>query len=163
MEAASLLRNTQQHHVALSGLADQKAGFLIGGSIVLLGLVIGQLGGEYSWGLLAAGFTALMTLSLSIWAVMPRFGAKPPEADDSINTLFFGAFAHMHEHDFIDRHMELLDDPEQIRRAMLRDIHQMGTALNNTKFRFLGYAFRVAFIGYALSFGVALFEFLSTR
>lgn len=159
-DAVYLLRTTQQHHVHLSAMADQKAGFLIGGSIVLLGLVLGQLGGEQSLGLLAAGFTALVTLSLAIFAVMPRFSGKPREPGATPNTLFFGVFAHINEEEWIEEHLEMLNDSTSVRRAMLRDIHQMGSDLYRTKFRYLSYAFRVAFVGFALSFAVALVEFI---
>lgn len=155
-----LLRTTQQHHVQLSAMADQKAGFLIGGSIVLLGLVLGQLDGSESLGLLAAGFTALVTLSLAIFAVMPRFRGSAPTPTTSPNTLFFGVFARIDEEEWIEDHLEMLEDDNEVRRAMLRDIHQMGSDLYRTKFRYLSYAFRVAFIGYAISFAVALVEFI---
>ena len=161
-DAVYLLRTTQQHHVQLSAMADQKAGFLIGGSIVLLGLVLGQLGGEQSLGLLAAGLTALVTLSLAIFAVMPRFSGKTQGPGAAPNTLFFGVFAHIDEEDWIEDHLEMLSDAARVRRAMLRDIHQMGSDLYSTKFRYLSYAFRVAFVGFAISFAVALIEFIVT-
>lgn len=159
-DSVYLLRTTQQHHVQLSAMADQKAGFLIGGSIVLLGLVLGQLGDSDSLGLLAAGFTALVTLSLAIFAVMPRFKATSPKPTDSPNTLFFGVFAMIDEEVWIEDHVRLLNHSEEVRRAMLRDIHQLGSDLYRTKFRYLSYAFRVAFIGFALSFAIALIEFI---
>lgn len=161
-DAVYLLRTTQQHHVHLSAMADQKAGFLIGGSIVLLGLVLGQLGGEQSLGLLAAGFTALVTLSLAIFAVMPRFSGKTHEPGATPNTLFFGVFAHINEEEWIEEHLELLNDATRVRRAMLRDIHQMGSDLYWKKFRYLSYAFQVAFVGFAISFAVALIEFIAS-
>lgn len=159
-DSVFLLRTTQQHHVQLSAMADQKAGFLIGGSIVLLGLVLGQLEGSRSLGLLAAGLTALVTLSLAIYAVMPRFSGRTPSPTTSPNTLFFGVFARVDEDRWIEDHLELLEDDVEVRRAMLRDIHQLGTDLYRTKFRYLSYAFRVAFFGFALSFAVALIEFI---
>lgn len=159
-DSVFLLRTTQQHHVQLSAMADQKAGFLIGGSIVLLGLVLGQLDGSNSLGLLAAGFTALVTLSMAIFAVMPRFSARPPKAEDSPNTLFFGVFAKIDEETWIEDHLEMLNHSEEVRRAMLKDIHQMGSDLYRTKFRYLSYAFRVAFVGFAFSFFLALVEFI---
>ena len=158
-EAVALLRTTQQHHVHLSAMADQKAGFLVGSSVVLLGLVIGSLEESSSVALVMVGLTALSALVLSIVAVIPRYHSSPiPGARP--NTLFFGVFAHMDEDEFIDTHLEILEDNESVRRAMLRDIHQMGTALNNKKFRYLSYAFSVALWGMVISFGVAVIEFI---
>ncbi len=37
----NMLRSTQQHHVMLSSMADQKASFLIGASVVTTSLVLG--------------------------------------------------------------------------------------------------------------------------
>jgi hypothetical protein len=121
--------------------------------------VIGNLETSSSIALVMVGLTALASLVLSIIAVIPRYTSSPiPGAKP--NTLFFGVFAHMDEDDFIDTHLEMLHDNEQVRRAMLRDIHQMGTALNNKKFRYLSYAFSVALWGMVVSFGIAVVEFV---
>ena len=155
-EAVTLLRTVQQHHVQLSAMADQKAGFLIGGSVVLLGLVLGQLD-EPSVALVIAGSTAITTLALSIIAVMPRFYTEPI-GHARPNLMFFGVFSHIPEDDFIDQAMELLDTEDGTRRAFLRDIHQMGVGLNATKFRYLAYAFRIALGGMAAAFVAGFFE-----
>ncbi|MBW2495546.1 MAG: hypothetical protein JRE43_12400 [Deltaproteobacteria bacterium] len=159
-EAIALLRTTQQHHVQLSAMADQKAGFLVGSSVVLLGLVIGNLETSTSVALVMVGLTALAALVLSIIAVIPRYTSAPIRGVKP-NTLFFGVFAHIDEDEFIDGYLELLHDNENVRRAMLRDIHQLGTALNNKKFRYLSYAFRVALWGMVVSFGAAIVEFIA--
>ena len=154
-----MLRTAHQHHVHLSAMADQKAGFLIGGSVVLLGLVVGALDDSPSLGIIMVGATALGSLILSIIAVIPRYFTSPTDEWEP-NRLFFGVFSHMEEDEFIDYHMEVSRDSEAVHRAMRRDIHQMGTALNATKFRYLGWAFRVALWGMGASFVVALIEAL---
>lgn len=156
-EVIALLRTTQQHHVHLSAMADQKAGFLIGSAVVLLGLVIGNLETSSSVSLVMVGLTALAALVLAIVAVMPRYYTSPTE-NSRPNTLFFGVFAHIDEDEFIDHHLELFKDNEEVRRAMLRDIHQLGSALNAKKFRYLGYAFQVALWGMVASFAAAVIE-----
>ena len=156
-EVIALLRTTQQHHVHLSAMADQKAGFLIGSAVVLIGLVIGNLEDSSSLALILVGLTALASLVFAIIAVMPRYYTSP-SSDSRPNTLFFGVFSQMHEDEFIDHHLELFRDNEEVRRAMLRDIHQLGSALNAKKFRYLGYAFRVALWGMIASFAVAVIE-----
>ena len=156
-DSIMMLRTTQQHHVRLSAMADQKAGFLIGGSVVLIGLVIGNLDDDPSLGLILVGLTALVALALSIVAVIPRYVSKP-SAEQEPNTLFFGVFAHMDEDEFIDHHMELSTDQDAVHRAMLRDIHQMGSSLNSKKFRYLSYAFTVALWGMVAAFAVAVID-----
>lgn len=157
-ESVALLRTVQQHHVQLSAMADQKAGFLIGGSVVLLGLVLGQISDGGSVALLAAGTTAILTLALSIVAVIPRFYRAATEHERP-NLMFFGVFAQLEEDEFIDQVLELTATPGGVRRAFLRDIHQMGKGLNATKFRYLAYAFRVALGGMALAFIAAIVEY----
>ena len=157
-ESVALLRTVQQHHVQLSAMADQKAGFLIGGSVVLLGLVLGQISDGGSVALIVAGTTAILTLALSIVAVMPRFYRAATEHERP-NILFFGVFAQMEEDEFIDSVVELTATSGGVRRAFLRDIHQMGKGLNATKFRYLAYAFRVALGGMAIAFVAAIFEY----
>ena len=71
-EAAYALRLAQQHHVQLSAMADQKAGFLIGSSVVLLGLVIGNLEDSSSVALVLVGVTAIAALSLAMVAIVIR-------------------------------------------------------------------------------------------
>ena len=158
-DAIYLLRTVQQHHVQLSSMADQKAGFLIGGSIVMLGLVLGQIQSTDSYGLLLAGASAMLTLALAIYAVMPRYGPSRRWHPAKPNKMFFGVFASMDEELFISEQMEMLHDSEEIHRVMLRDIHQMGSSLYRMKFRYLSYSFRFALVGLGLSFIVALVEF----
>lgn len=157
-ESVALLRTVQQHHVQLSAMADQKAGFLIGGSVVLLGLVLGQISDGGSVALLVAGTTAILTLALSIVAVIPRFYRAASEHERP-NLMFFGVFAHLEEDEFIDQVIELTATPGGVRRAFLRDVHQMGKGLNATKFRYLAYAFRVALGGMALAFIAAIVDY----
>ncbi len=156
-DSIMMLRTTQQHHVRLSAMADQKAGFLIGSSVVLIGLVIGNLDTDPSVGLILVGLTALAALALSIFAVIPRYESEP-SSDRQPNTLFFGVFAHMDEDEFIDHHMEISRDQDAVHRAMLRDIHQMGSSLNAKKFRYLSYAFTVALWGMVAAFVVAVVD-----
>lgn len=158
-ESVALLRTVQQHHVNLSAMADQKAGFLIGGSVVLLGLVLGRISEDPSVALLLAGTTAMATLALSIVAVMPHFYSAARE-HESPNILFFGVFAHIEEDAFIEQVLTITDTDGGVRRAFLRDIHQMGKSLNATKFRYLAYAFRVALGGMALAFLAGIIEYV---
>lgn len=156
-DSIMMLRTAQQHHVHLSSMADQKAGFLIGSSVVLIGLVIGNLETDPSLALVLVGLTALAALVLAIIAVIPRYFSAPPGGGEP-NTLFFGVFAHMDEEEFIEHHMEISRDAEAVHRTILRDVHQMGSALNNKKFRYLGYAFRVALWGMVAAVAVALID-----
>lgn len=150
-----MLRTVQQHHVQLSAMADQKAGFLIGGMVVLLGIVVSTASRFPSPTIIALGITTLVVLWLAVLAVAPRQftpdGARP-------NTLFFGGFAQMDEDEFVDRHLELMRSETRIEEAMLRDIHQMGRYLAEVKFRYLGLAYRATLIGAGITIVVGVLE-----
>ncbi len=105
-----------------------------------------------------AGTTAILTLALSIMAVIPRFYRAATEHERP-NLLFFGVFSHMEEDEFIDQVLELTATQGGVRRAFLRDVHQMGKGLNATKFRYLAYAFRVALGGMGIAFIAAIIEY----
>jgi hypothetical protein len=100
----------------------------------------------------------MLTLALAIVAVIPRFYTEP-SAHARPNLLFFGVFSHIPEDDFIDQAIDLTDSHEGVRRAFLRDIHQMGKGLNETKFRYLAYAFRVGLGGMAIAFVAGFIEY----
>ena len=72
--ADNLLRTAQQHHVALSSMADTKANIIITVSSIVLTLSLGRASDpELRVGvLILAGFT-LVALLLAILAVLPKY------------------------------------------------------------------------------------------
>lgn len=150
-----MLRTVQKHHVQLSAMADQKAGFLIGGMVVLLGIVVSTASRFPSPTIITLGITTLVVLWFAVMAVAPRTftpsGARP-------NTLFFGGFAQMDEDTFIAEHLELMRSEARIEEAMLRDIHQMGRYLADVKFRYLGWAYRATLIGAGVTIVIGVLE-----
>lgn len=151
------LRTTQQHHVQLSIMADNKANMLIGATFVVFTLAIGQSkAGDFSMSLLILAVTAFASAGLAAFAVMP---AIKPRAGDKPNLLFFSAFSNLSEEEYIDKllNKECVSS-EATYHAMLRDIHQMGRVLERKKYRYLGWAYRVFMAGLTLSFIIYLFE-----
>ena len=159
-EAVTLLRTTQQHHVQLSMMADQKANMLIGATFVVFTLAIGQgAGEEFSLPLLILAATAFAAAGLGALAVIPQTGAPPSEQR---NWLFFGNFSEIDAdsfyHKLADSHLSEQDD---VYRAMSLDIHQMGMVLAKKKYRYLGLAYQVFLIGLTLTFVVYVLEQLT--
>ena len=142
------LQTVQQHHVALSQMADQKANIIIAAASVIFALVVSQgTSNHLSPSLLILAFSAFAGAGLCILAVMPSIG-RPVKATNH-NMLFFGAFADLPEPEWRDHMVEILSTNEGIHDAMLRDIHQMGWVLKNRKFKYLGYGYRVFVVGLA--------------
>ncbi len=154
-----MLRTTQQHHVQLSAMADQKASFLIAASFVMLTLLFRQIAIE---GLsLSLMVLCVFTLSASLFAVIaviPR--AKMPKFDlKSCNPLFFGCFAQMSEDEYLLRMREAMETDGSVYKTMSRDIYQMGKVLHDKKFRYLGYSYRIFIIGLIMTLLSGIAEF----
>ncbi|MEH6662567.1 MAG: Pycsar system effector family protein [Parasphingorhabdus sp.] len=156
-EVVYALGTTQRHHVQLSVMADNKANMLIGATFVVFTLAIGQShAGNISLPLLILAISAFGSAGLAALAVMP---SVRPRKDTSPNMLFFGGFSKISEDEFIDHLLETeLRTQESTYRAMLRDIYQMGQILEQKKYRFLGWAYRVFLIGLTLTFITYVYE-----
>ncbi len=144
------LQTIQQHHVTLSQMADQKANIVIAAASVIFAIVVSQgqgHAGHLSPSLLILAVSAFCGAGCCIFAVMPSIG-RPPKTKNH-NMLFFGAFADLPEPEWRDHMVKILSSNEGIHDAMLRDIHQMGWVLKNTKFKYLGYGYRIFVIGLA--------------
>ncbi|MGF1668303.1 MAG: Pycsar system effector family protein [Acidimicrobiia bacterium] len=148
-----MLRTTQQHHVQLSAMADIKANILITASSILLSVTIALLpteGFRPSLALLATG--VLVGLFFAVLAVVPKFG-RPKPADHRMNLLSFGSFAHIPEDDFIAALTELSKDADRVFAAQARDIHQLGSYLESSKYRWLRLAY-LAFLAGLVGGGI---------
>lgn len=141
-----MLRTAQQHHVALSSLADQKASFLLGASVVLFGIVLSQLlKGPASAALLVLGATAMTTTVMAGMALTPR--TKPSKARARhTNLLFFGHFTDMSEEQYLTEMRRIAASDDAVFETMARDIYQMGNVLRWKKYRYLGLCYTL-FIG----------------
>lgn len=155
-EAIYMVRTTQQHHVQLSLMADQKANMLIGATFVVFTLAIGQSqSGSFSLPLLILAVSAFMSAGLAAMAVMPSTAPKTP-CDG--NWLFFGTFAQVEESVFHEKFMANLQSPEDVFKAMLHDLYQMGCILQTKKYRYLGWAYRAFLVGLAATFVTFVYE-----
>ncbi len=152
-----LLRTTQQHHVQLSLIADQKASILIGATFVVFTLALRDgLTGDLSVASFILACFSFLSAALGVMAIIPSI--KKRGAPTGNNSLFFGTFAEIEEDAYIDDMIERLGDRERVYRMMLRDIHQNGSVLYRKKYRFLTYAFRIFLVGLVMSFAAYLIE-----
>lgn len=147
------MRTAQGIHVSLSQMADQKSSILMGATLVIFTITIGQTtrNGGPPPALLVLGFFAFVTAVLVMLATMPataRFRTEQP-----INLLFFGSFAQLDEEDFVARLMAASRTEEGLRRLILHDLYQNGRVLHGKKYRLLGYAYRSFLLGLTLSLG----------
>jgi len=150
--AIHLLRTMQAHHVALSSMADQKANILIGVNSVIFALVVRE-GAAMTPAMVVLAASSGLAAILCMLAVVPVFGVRKPEGPPPPpNILFYGAFTTLSEAQFMHELDMINVDDVKIRRAMARDVFQLGQVLKNKKYNYLGWAYRVFIVGLVLTF-----------
>lgn len=149
--AVHLLRTMQAHHVALSSMADQKANILIGVNSVIFALVVKD-GSAMTLPMFVLAASSSLAAILCMLAVVPSFGARKSRTAPPPNILFFGAFTELTEAQFVSQLDEINCDDAKIRRAMARDVYQLGWVLKHKKYRYLAMAYRVFVVGLMLTF-----------
>ena len=151
-----ILRTTQQHHVALSSMADTKANIIITVSSIVLTLSIGRMGEPTLRAsvLTLTGFT-LAALLLAILAVLPKY--RPLRLKDGqplpphFNLLFFGHFAELDQQRFLREIAERMKADGSVYRTMAIDIHSLGSYLSHHKYRYLRLSYICFLTGFIAS------------
>ena len=146
MHGIHTLRTLQLSTLALSQMADQKASMLMGASFVVFSLAVGRsLSGEIPWPLAILALFAFLSAVCAAIAVMPSIG--PPRKGGKINRLFFGHFHALDEEEWTKSVLKELEADETVFRIMLHDAYQNGQVLHHSKYRYLGYAYRIFVAG----------------
>ena len=156
--AIHALRTVQNNTLKLSQMADQKASMLMGASFVVFSLAVGRsLSGEIPWPLAILALFAFLSAVCAAIAVMPSIG--PPKRGAKINRLFFGHFHALDEEEWTRSVLNELEADETVFRIMLHDAYQNGQVLHHSKYRYLGYAYRIFVLGLVVTlvaFGIEL-------
>jgi Family of unknown function (DUF5706) len=151
-----ILRTTQQHHVALSTMADTKANIIITVSSIVLTLSLGRMGEPALRAsvLTLTGFT-LAALLLAILAVLPKYRplrlkrgqALPPH----FNLLFFGHFAELDQQRFLHELGDRLKPDGSVYLSMAKDVYSLGSYLSHHKYRYLRLSYICFLTGFIAS------------
>lgn len=146
-DAIYLLRTVHQHHVALSALADQKASFLLGGTIVILGFIAtASQQASLPIHFIGLAIGSLIALLFCCAALTPRIHHHDPKAP-GFNFLFCSHFISLDEADFIQRMKQVASSNESICESLSRDIYQMGRIIVRRKLRALQFAYAAFVFG----------------
>ena len=151
------LRTAQQHHVALSTMADTKANIIITVSSIVLTLSIGRMGEATMRASVftLTGFT-LAALLLAILAVLPKYRPLRLKQGQPLpphfNILFFGHFSELDRERFLHEIGNRLKADGSIYRTMAGDIYSLGSYLSHHKYRYL----RLSYICFLAGFVVAV-------
>ncbi len=142
----NLLRCAQQHHVALSSMADTKANIIITVSSIVLTLCIGRLTDPElrPSAIVLAAFT-LAAQFLAILAVLPKY--RPPKIgagqplSPGFNLLFFGHFASLPRERYMEEMARVLTPDGSPYATWVNDLYSIGFYLARQKYRYLRYSY----------------------
>lgn len=153
--ADNLLRTAQQHHVALSSMADTKANIIITVSSIVLTLSLGRANDPdlRLSVLVLAGFT-LVALLLAILAVLPKFRPLRLNRDvlpAEFNLMFFGHFAELSRERYLAEFARTLQRDGSPYAVWANDIYSLGAYLAHHKYRYLRYSYLFFLAGFVLA------------
>lgn len=155
-QAVQLVRTATQTHLLLSQMADQKASILMGATFIVFSITVGQArDGGLPLPLLVLSCFSFLSAVCAVMVVMPST-RQPPLDIGTSNILFFGVFTQMTEEDFTELVVARLATDEGMFRTMLRDVYQNGQVLQQKKYRYLGYAYRLFLCGLTSTLAVYL-------
>ncbi len=150
--AIYLLQATQQHHVQISVMADVKASILITATSLILTAAVTFSQGNIRPGLLALMVGSFVSLVGALLAVLPapyEPSKAPRPGSPGFNLLFFGHFTQISADEYVERILDLTDSPEHVFATQARDIHELGTFLQHSKFRPLRFGYLAFLTGVA--------------
>jgi hypothetical protein len=153
-----MLRTTQQHHVQLSQMADQKASLLFGIEALILTITIRDiLTVNLSYWAIVLAVAILISVIFALLAVMPS--VRPPKYDPKYpDWLFFSSFAHLKQEEYMEKMWAICEDDTEVYSAIMCDIYNLGRVLYFKKYRFLRISYLVFLSGLILTFVIALLE-----
>lgn len=145
-----LIRQTRQHHMQLSGMADIKANILLTVSSLMLTFCIPFLAKPMlQWpALVMIVFCSLTALS-SIMTLIPKLPASrvPDKNSPMFNLLFFGSFADLDYDDYLQEMGKAANDPNLAYELMTKEIYQLGRYLAHRKFHYLRLGYQLFLVG----------------
>ncbi len=152
-----VLRTTQQHHVMLGMIADQKANIVLGAFLIFITVTQRMSDNSADFGMPLWILTGFFTLSalFALMVIAPRFRHRLKDSSSG-NLLFFGTFADMEQEEYIEQLNNRLQDNKQARHLIMNDIYQIGQVLNK-KYKNLRYSYAslaLGIVGSVLSFTV---------
>ncbi|MEO1726981.1 MAG: Pycsar system effector family protein [Bacteroidota bacterium] len=160
----TMFRSNYRVHMDLSAIADTKANIMISINGLILPILLGAISPKIDsnpWLLIPTSVLmvgCLISMIFAIRSARPRVSREPVSLDQinqkGYNILFFGHFANMRRDDYEEGMAQLMSSNEDIYRNMIRDLHGLGSVLNE-KYALLRTSYTVFMI--AITVGVLLF------
>ena len=150
-----ILRTAQQHHVALSSMADTKANIIITVSSIVLTVSLGRVGdASLRPAVQTLAVFTLISLFFAILAVLPKHRAPRVEGDGSspdFNLLFFGHFSTLPRERFLREIATAMRPDGSVYRTMANDLYSIGWYLARRKYRYLRYSYLFFLAGFVVA------------
>jgi hypothetical protein len=153
-----VLRTTQQHHVMMVMLADQKANITLGAYLIFLTITQSLLNENSQYVLPVWILTGFFTLTaiFSLRVIVPRLRYQS-SADKPSNLLFFGSFLRLSKEEYIEQLSENLQNNTSARKLLMNDIYQLGGVLQK-KYGNLRYSYLALGAGIVTAFAALCVE-----
>jgi hypothetical protein len=149
-----VLRTSQQHHVLLGMIADQKANIILGSYLIFITVTQGILDKNNLLNIPIWMLTVAYTLAavFSLLVIMPRFRNKKSTSGVKYgNLLFFGGFTELSQDEYIDTLSSKLQSNQDAHKMLMKDIYQIGQVLNK-KYTNLRFSYGILALGVLASF-----------
>ncbi len=138
-----MIRQTRNHHVQLSALADSKANMLMTTASLVMTLCVGYImDPRLKWAATNLMGFSLATVFLAIYVAMPKINfSRMSNKQESIkpnplDLLFFGNFMNYSLEEYESSMVDLMSDPDMVYKAQLHEIYSLGQFLAK-KYRIL--------------------------
>jgi len=148
-----VLRTSQQHHVMLGMIADQKANIILGSYLIFITVTQGILAKNELLDIPIWILTIAYSLAaiFSLLVIMPRFQDKNKKAVKHGNLLFFGGFKELDQDEFVTALSNKLQSNQDAHKMLMQDIYQIGQVLNK-KYTNLRFSYGLLGVGVLASF-----------
>jgi hypothetical protein len=155
----TMLRNTQQQLVALSGQADLKASLLTTAAAVVASIAASQIGDpDVGWAAGTLMVFLVAALLASVLAVFPKFQIhREPEGElpPHFNPLFFGHYARIPKERYLGEMLRVVSDDGALYRTIISDLYDQGVYLVRAKYRYLRISYTLFLLAF-VSAGIAM-------
>lgn len=153
-----MLKQTRQHHVHLSTMADVKANIMLTISSVILTMSMKYVSDPVlKWPAGCMMCFCVATITLAVYTVMPKINIWSKEEKKAnpkspfFNLLFFADFVRLPYDKYSKLMEEMLNDPSKAYEAQVKEIYSLGCFLASKKFRYVQLAYATFISGILLS------------
>jgi hypothetical protein len=161
----TMFRTAYHVQMDLTGLADNKANMMISINGIIISIIIASVAPKLDsnpWLLIPTTIFLLGTLVSIVYAILaarPRVSSGPITLQDleqsKGNILFFGNFANLHEDEFVEGMLELMQERNVLYETMIRNIYGLGSVLRK-KFALL----QIAYTAFMLALVLGVLSFI---